>query len=68
VDSNGAILASPLSDIVTLDANGHLSFDEANYDGTSYSLQVKGVTEFGTPLYKPISIEKLCNVQTITVD
>ena len=44
----------------SIDADGYVVLNEANFDGTSVTLKVKAITDFGTALYKEIIIADLC--------
>jgi hypothetical protein len=56
-----------LENVFSIDANGFVSINESNYDGTDITVRVKGITEFNTALYKPITITNKCPTETATV-
>jgi hypothetical protein len=46
---------------MSINANGEVEVNEANYPGgVDVSIQVKAITDFGTPVYKPITITEIC--------
>jgi uncharacterized surface anchored protein len=57
VDSDGNALNEAF---VTLNENGDIQIEENAYPGGTVSLKVKAITEFGTPVFKTITVIEIC--------
>jgi hypothetical protein len=59
--ATAAPLDGGLENLVTIDSNGFVSINESVYDGTAITVRVKGITEFGTAVYKDVTITNKCS-------
>jgi hypothetical protein len=51
---------------VSINSDGLIAIDESAYPGgAELSLQVKAITDFDAPVYKPITITEICGKQTV---
>jgi len=51
---------------VLIGISGSITIDEARYDGTTLDLKIKAVTEFGTPVYKTLTVSEKCGENTLS--
>jgi hypothetical protein len=57
VDADGADIDEATAAFLSIDSDGKIAIDESAYPGgPDISLQVKAITDFDAPLYKPITI------------
>ena len=67
VKSDGSALDAGFSNWIYINSNDELELNEYTYTGGDHTLKVKAVTNFGTPLFKTITITEKCGRQTHTV-
>lgn len=61
VDSRGDPLEAEVAAFVSLNADGYIQVDEASYPGGEVvSVQVKAITDFGTPFYMSVTVTEIC--------
>jgi hypothetical protein len=61
VDTEGAPISADIEAYMSINSDGEVEVDEASYPGgADVSIQVKAITDFGTPVYKPITITEVC--------
>lgn len=52
--TDGNALDGGLEDVISIDGDGKVSIDESNYDGSSITVRVKGITSFNEAVYKTV--------------
>ena len=61
VTSTGNPLQNPAASFISINADGLVEVDEANYPGAEvFNLKVKAITDFGEAVYKPITVTEIC--------
>ena len=61
VDSEGGELEADVAAFISINADGLVEVDEANYPGAEvFNLKVKAITDFGEAVYKPITVTEIC--------
>jgi len=60
VNSEGGELETDVAAFISINADGKIAVDESQYPGKDLSLKVKAMTDFGTPVFKTITVIEIC--------
>ena len=61
VNSEGGELEANVAAFISINADGNIAVDESQYPGgIDLSLRVKAITDFGTPVFKTITVIEKC--------
>jgi hypothetical protein len=67
VDTEGEPITEDIAAYLSINSDGDIAVDEASYPGgVDVSLQIRAITDYGTPVFKPLTISEICGKQTLS--